>query len=109
VAKLRYRKVGREGSLLSLFADDTNAYRYRGLTSVAPSTLTSYTRTDIGSLDHAHVIPTISNAADTLLSVAPDKPGDVCFLRRGAPAGDDGGELGCDLYKLVLEQVKAEL
>ena len=48
---------------------------------------------DIGGLDHAHLVPTISNAADVLLSVAPDEPGDVRFLRRRVPAGDDGGEL----------------
>jgi hypothetical protein len=60
-------------------------------------------------LDHAHVIPAISNAADALLGKLPDKPGDVCFLRRGAPARDDGGKLGRDLNKLVLEQGEAEL
>jgi len=33
---------------------------------------TGHTRTDIGSLDHAHVIPTVSDAADALLGEAAD-------------------------------------
>jgi hypothetical protein len=60
-------------------------------------------------LDHAHVVPAISDAADALLGEVPDKPGDVCFLRRRAPARDDSGELGRDLNKLVLEQGEAKL
>ena len=67
------------------------------------------TRTNIRSLDHAHVIPAISNAANALLGIIPDKPSDVCLLRRRAPARDNGRELGRDLNKLVLEQGQAEL
>ncbi len=66
-------------------------------------------RTNIGSLDHAHVVPTISNTADALLGEVPNKPRDVCLLSRRAPASDDSGELGRDLDKLVLEQCEAEL
>jgi hypothetical protein len=66
-------------------------------------------RTNISSLDHAHVVPAISDAADTLLGELPDKPRDVRLLRRGAPTRNDGGELGRDLNKLVLEQREAEL
>ena len=60
-------------------------------------------------MNHAHVVPAISDAADALLGEVPDKPGDVCFLCRRAPTRNDGGELGRDLNKLVLEQGKAEL
>ena len=66
-------------------------------------------RTNIRSLDHAHVIPAISDAANALLGVIPDKPGDVCLLRRRAPACNNGGELRRDFNKLVLEQGQAKL
>ena len=67
------------------------------------------TRTNIRSLDHAHVVPAISDAANALLGVVPDKPCDVCLLRWRAAACNNGGELGRDLNKLVLEQGQAEL
>jgi len=60
-------------------------------------------------LDHAHVVPAITDAADALLGELPDKPSDVRFLRWRTSARDDGGELGRDLNKLVLEQGEAEL
>jgi hypothetical protein len=66
-------------------------------------------RTDIGSLDHAHVVPAISDAADALLGEATDQPGNVCFLRWRAPARDDGRKLRRDLYKLILEQAETQL
>ena len=66
-------------------------------------------RTDIGGLDHAHVVPAIANTAYALFCEIPDKTRDVCLLRRRAPARDDSGELGRDLNKLILEQGEAEL
>jgi pyruvate/2-oxoglutarate/acetoin dehydrogenase E1 component len=65
-------------------------------------------RTDIGCLDHAHVVPAVPNAADALLREAPDKSGDVCFLRRRALARDDNRELRRDLYELIFEQAKLQ-
>jgi hypothetical protein len=65
--------------------------------------------TDIGSLDHAHVVPAIADTANSLFGEISDKTRDVCLLRRRAPARDDSGELGRDLNKLVLEQGEAEL
>jgi hypothetical protein len=50
------------------------------------------TGTNIGCLDHAHVVSAIPSAADALLRKAQDKSGDVCFLRRRAPTHDDCGE-----------------
>jgi hypothetical protein len=61
---------GKWAARAAFSTDDINVYRYLGLTS--PSILTSHACMDIGSLDHAHVVPTISNAADVLLNVAPD-------------------------------------
>ena len=40
--------------------------------SVTRMGCTSHTHTDIGSLDHAHIIPTISDAAEALLGEAAD-------------------------------------
>lgn len=70
---------------------------------------TGHTRTDIGSLDHAHVVPAVSDAADALLGEVTDQPGDVCFLRWRTPACNDSRQLRRDLDKLMLEQVKAQL
>jgi hypothetical protein len=39
-------------------------------------------RTDIGSLDHAHVVPAIADTANALFGEIPDKTRDVCLLRR---------------------------
>src|SRR5712672_2198269 len=50
-------------------------------------------RTDIGSLDHAHVVPAIADTANALFGEIPDKTRDVCLLRRGAPTRYDSGEL----------------
>jgi hypothetical protein len=66
-------------------------------------------RTDICSLDYAHVVPAIADAANALLGEISDKTRDVRLQRRRAPTSDDGGKLGRDLNKLVLEQGEAEL
>ncbi len=66
-------------------------------------------RTDVGSLYHAHVVPTIADAAHALLSIAPDEPGDIGLLRRRASTRDNCGKFGCDLYEFAFKQVEAEL
>ena len=66
-------------------------------------------RTDIGSLDHAHVVPAITDAAHALLGIAPNEPCDICLLRWRTPTRDNSGKFGCDLYKFAFKQVEAEL
>ena len=66
-------------------------------------------RTDIGSLDHAHVVPAITDTTNALFGEISDKTRDVCLLRRRTPTSDDSRKLGRDLNKLVLEQGEAEL
>ena len=66
-------------------------------------------RTDISSLDHAYVVPTITDTAHALFSIAPDESSDICFLRRRASTRNYGRKFGCDLYELVLKQAEAEL
>ena len=66
-------------------------------------------RTDISGLDHAHVVPTVTDTAHALLSIAPDEPGDICLLCWGTSTRDNGGEFGGDLNELILKQGKAEL
>jgi hypothetical protein len=60
-------------------------------------------------LDHAHIVPAITDAAHALLSIAPDEPGDICLLRWRATTCNNGGKFGCDLYKLDFKQAEAEL
>ena len=45
--------------------------------------------TDVGSLDHADIVTTISDTADTFFRVASDQTSDVCFLRGRASTGND--------------------
>jgi hypothetical protein len=66
-------------------------------------------RTNVSGLDHAHVVPTITNAAHTLLSKTPDEPGDICLLRWRTSTRDNGGKFGRNLYKFVFEKGEAEL
>ena len=66
-------------------------------------------RTNIVSLDHAHVVPAIADTTNALFGEISDKTRDVCLLRRRAPTSDDSGKLGRDVNKLVLEQGEAEL
>ena len=110
VAELRYGKVGREGRLLALFANDADTCSgEREYCFGTRSINEGGARTDIGSLDHAHVVPAIADTANSLFGEISDKTRDVCLLRRRAPARDDSGELGRDLNELVLEQGEAEL
>jgi hypothetical protein len=66
-------------------------------------------RTNVSGLDHAHVVPTITNAAHALLSKTPDEPGDICLLRRRTSTCDNGRKFGRNLYKLIFKKVEAEL
>ena len=65
--------------------------------------------TNVSGLDHAYVVPTITNAAYALLSITPDEPGDICLLGRRASTRDDCGKFGCNLYELIFEEGEAEL
>jgi hypothetical protein len=58
-------------------------------------------------LDHAHVVPAISDAANALLGEVRDEAGNVCFLHWRAPARDEGREFCRNLNDLVLEQGEA--
>jgi hypothetical protein len=110
VAELRHGKVGCKGRLLALFADDADTCSGECECCFARDVSIKHgARTDIGSLDHAHVVPAIADTANALFGVIPDKTRDVCLLRRRAPARDDSGELSRYLNKLVLEQGEAEL
>ena len=72
MAELGDGEVGGERGLAAFFSDDTNAY--------------------IRGLDHGDVVATVADAADALLGEISDQMGDVCFLGRGATAGDYCGE-----------------
>lgn len=65
--------------------------------------------TDIGRLDHTDVITTVANAADRLSGVRANESSNICLLRRRAAAGDDHRQLRCDLDKVILVVVNAEL
>ena len=65
--------------------------------------------TDVRSLDHADIVPSVPDTADSLLSVVTDKTGDIGFLRWRASASYDGRELRRDLDELVAEHVETEL
>jgi hypothetical protein len=62
--------------------------------------------TDVGCLDHADIVPAISDAADPLLSVLPNEPGDIGFLGRRTSTSHYDGELSCyiDERRFVLIQ-----
>jgi hypothetical protein len=87
VAELLDGEVGGEGGLPALLSDDSDA--------------------DVCGLDHADVVAAVADAAHALLGVVADEVGDVGFLRGGAAAGDDGGELdgnGDEFLAVVGEQ-----
>ena len=65
--------------------------------------------TDIGSLDHADVIPAISDAADGLLGEGPDETRNIRFLGRRTATSDHGRELGGENDEFVAEAIQAEL
>ena len=66
-------------------------------------------RTDIGGLDHAHVVSSVTDTAYPLLRIMTNEPRNVCLLRRRASTGDNGGELGRNFDKLGSENIEAEL
>jgi hypothetical protein len=85
VTELCHRKVSCEGRLLALFADDANTcsgereYCFAHGVSIINN---DGARTDVGSLDHAHIVPAIAYTANTLFGEIPDKTRNVCLLRR---------------------------
>jgi hypothetical protein len=83
VAELRHGKVGCEGRLLALFPDDADTCSgARGYCFTRGLSMKDGARTDIGSLDHAHVVPAITDTANALFGEIPDKTRDVCLLRQ---------------------------
>ena len=110
-AELRDREVRSERGLLSFFPDDADACAAINIKSCQMSEKFNRKKslTDVRCLDHANVVATVANTADTLLSVLANKTRDVCLLGRRAPAGNDSRELGRDLDELVLEHVETEL
>lgn len=89
VAELYNAEVGRQARLLALLAHDPHP--------------------DVRSLDHRHVVAAIADAAHPLPRVRLDQPRDVGFLRRGTPAGDDGGERRREIDKGGAEVFEVEL
>ena len=65
--------------------------------------------TNICSLYHAHVVPTIANATHSFLGVVTNEARNICFLRRRTAAGDNSGQLCRYFNELVLVQVQTEL
>jgi len=76
VAELLNAEVGGERGLAAFFADDADAY--------------------VRGLDHGDVVAAVADATDALFGVGANKAGHVGFLRGGASAGDDGGQLDGD-------------
>jgi hypothetical protein len=62
--------------------------------------------TNVGCLDHADIVPAISDATDPLLSVLPNEPGNIGFLSRRTSASNYDRELSCyiDERRFVLVQ-----
>lgn len=89
VAKLIDAEIGRQRSLLALFADDAEA--------------------NVGCLDHRDVVAAVSDAAYPLLGMMSDEACDIGFLCRRAPTGDNCRELCRDFDKLVLVVVDTQL
>ena len=65
--------------------------------------------TNIGSLDHAYVIPAISNTAHTFLCEMSDKSRNVGFLCGRTSTGYDCRELGRNFNEFCLEHIKTQL
>ena len=59
--------------------------------------------TNVGSLDHANVVPSVSDTTHTFLGMLPDEASDISLLGRRTSACDYGGELGSNLYELIRE------
>jgi hypothetical protein len=62
--------------------------------------------TNICCLDHADIVPTISNAAHSFLSMLTDQSSNIGLLSRRTTAGDDGGKFGGNFDKLILEEIQ---
>ena len=110
VAELGHGKVGDEGRLPALLPTmPTPAAVSASIAFGHGVSVKTGQRTNIGSLDHAHVVPAIPDTTNALFGEIPDKTRDVCLLRRRAPTSEDSGKLGRDVNKLVLKQGEAEL
>lgn len=66
-------------------------------------------RTNVGSLDHRHVVPSVPDAAHSLLRMLPDQSRHVGLLRRGTSTRNDGRKLGRKFDKVVPEVLDEEL
>ena len=101
-----------DGGLLALLADDAETWETQGVSLHAVRTRSKHTLcvlTDVCCLDHGHVVSSVADAADPLLGVRADQPGNVGLLGRAAPACDDARELSGEVDELCLEVVEAEL
>lgn len=101
MAKLNDGKVCGERSLFALFPDNSN-------TLSGPSNQIGKERedtqlTNVGSLDHTNVVPSVPDTTYTLHGMSPDEPSDVGLLGWRTPARDHGGEACGDLDELVRE------
>ena len=65
--------------------------------------------TDVCSLYHAHVVPTIANTTHPFLGVVTNETRHVCFLRGRTAARDDSGQLRGYFDKFILVQIQTEL
>ena len=63
--------------------------------------------TNICSLYHTDIVPSVSNTKHPLLRVLSDEAGNISLLGRRTPANDDDRGFGGNLDQLVREQVQA--
>jgi hypothetical protein len=66
-------------------------------------------RTNVGSLDHADIITTISNAADPFPRVLPDEPCNICLLCGRASTRNHRGQFRGNFDEFGFEQIQAQL
>ena len=65
--------------------------------------------TNVSSLNHTDIVPSITDATHAFLGMFPDKASDISFLGRRTPARDHSREFGSNLDELVREQVQTKL
>ena len=65
--------------------------------------------TNVSSLDHTEIVPSITDATYTFLGIFPDNSSDISFLGRRTPASDHSREFGSNLDASVREQGKTKL
>ena len=101
MTELNDGEVRGERGLFAFFPDDANTWV--PLSEKAGNRKRGFKHTNVGSLDHADIISSISNTTYSFPGMFPYKACNISFLGRRTPASHYCREFSSNLYEFVRE------